>query len=418
MGRIRNRINCCGQRLAKTQVFISGKLCGSLTTSTQNGKWYEVTCNLKGNEIKLVSVQNTWLSIANIQAYATGPAIPIKQKTSLYTSNNNSWYNIVGPTGLCVAANSGNGRITQQKCGNDSKLLWKKELKGNKFLIINKNGKTLDNGGNRNRNGNPIYSWTKHGGRNQLWSLNRQSNGKYLIKESSFNKCLDDTGRKNINGVYHLWSCSSHNKNQWFEFKTVTDTPTLNIGGPYLVKFNQKLVSQASPYGNNAFPATNAVNGSNKFTHTNRGKGMWWKAQFGEQYNFTKIRIRNRINCCGQRLAKTQVFISGKLCGSLPTSTQNGKWYEVTCNLKGNEIKLVSVQNTWLSIANIQAYATGPYFHVLESPPCSEGWFRPSQTMRCIPIKQKTSLYTSNNNSWFNIVGPTGLCVAANSGNG
>merc|ERR1711957_107982 len=118
--------------------------------------------------------------------------------------------------------NSGNGRITQQKCGNDSKLVWKKELKGNKFLIINKNGKTLDNGGNRNRNGNPIYSWTKHGGRNQLWSLNKQSNGKYLIKESSFNKCLDDTGRKNINGVYHLWSCSSHNKNQWFEFKTVT----------------------------------------------------------------------------------------------------------------------------------------------------------------------------------------------------
>jgi len=38
--------------------------------------------------------------------------------------------------------------------------------------------------------------------------------------------------------------------------------------------------SQASPYGNNGYPATNAFSNGSKFTHTNRGAGMWWQAKF------------------------------------------------------------------------------------------------------------------------------------------
>ena len=39
--------------------------------------------------------------------------------------------------------------------------------------------------------------------------------------------------------------------------------------------------SQASPYANNKFPSTNAfVAGGGKFTHTNKGVGMWWRASF------------------------------------------------------------------------------------------------------------------------------------------
>lgn len=43
---------------------------------------------------------------------------------------------------------------------------------------------------------------------------------------------------------------------------------------------------QASPYGNNGYPATNAFSNGSKFTHTNKGVGMWWKATFkgGEQW--------------------------------------------------------------------------------------------------------------------------------------
>jgi hypothetical protein len=68
--------------------------------------------------------------------------------------------------------------------------------------------------------------------------------------------------------------------------------------------------SQSSPYGNNAYPASNAFRGK-KFTHTNKGVGMWWSAQLNGDYTIRKIAIKNRGDCCGQRLAKTQVLVSG-----------------------------------------------------------------------------------------------------------
>jgi len=38
----------------------------------------------------------------------------------------------------------------------------------------------------------------------------------------------------------------------------------------------------------------------------------------------TYVRIRNRKDCCGPRLAKTTVKIGGKFCGSVQEGTQNG----------------------------------------------------------------------------------------------
>merc|ERR1711957_518123 len=58
------------------------------------------------------------------------------------------------------------------------------------------------------------------------------------------------------------------------------------------LKFNPELVSQSSSLGI-AYPASNAVDGSDKFTHTQQGVGQWWKAQFAQEYTITKIRIRN-----------------------------------------------------------------------------------------------------------------------------
>ena len=110
-----------------------------------------------------------------------------------------------------------------------------KELKKEyikEIKTLNKlHGKRKKSTGNKSNNGNPILSWSKHGGSNQQWTLNRLSNGKYHIKESSHNKCLDDTGKKGVNQFYHLWSCGTTNSNQWFEFKTVStstsETPNL-----------------------------------------------------------------------------------------------------------------------------------------------------------------------------------------------
>ena len=60
----------------------------------------------------------------------------------------------------------------------------------------------------------------------------------------------------------------------------------------------------------------------------------------------TRIRIKNRDHA-GLRLSQTKVFIGDQLCGQLPVTTEHTKWYEVTCNSSGNEVKLVTVHNTY-----------------------------------------------------------------------
>jgi hypothetical protein len=50
---------------------------------------------------------------------------------------------------------------------------------------------------------------------------------------------------------------------------------------------------------------------------------MWWRASFGQSYWINKVKIRNRKDCCGERLAKTVVFIGGKECGKIEAGTSN-----------------------------------------------------------------------------------------------
>jgi hypothetical protein len=58
-------------------------------------------------------------------------------------------------------------------------------------------------------------------------------------------------------------------------------------------------------------------------------------------------------------LALTRVLVDGKECGKLPARTQQGKWYEVECSLKGSSVRLVTTRNEYLSISGFEAYAGG-----------------------------------------------------------
>jgi hypothetical protein len=118
-----------------------------------------------------------------------------------------------------------------------------------------------------------------------------------------------------------------------------------------------KGASQSSPYGNNAYPATNAFDRSGrKFTHTNKGVGMWWKADFGGDYQISLVKIRNRKDCCGNRLAGSKIFIGNTQCGTIENGTKKNQWYQVKCNARGGFVKIVTVQNTYLSISGIKVY--------------------------------------------------------------
>lgn len=113
---------------------------------------------------------------------------------------------------------------------------------------------------------------------------------------------------------------------------TINSSKNTDKGVEVNTKIQLTKCSQASPYGNNSYPCTNAFNTSGtKFTHTNRGVGMWWKAQFGQAYWIDRVRIRNRKDCCGSRLAGTEVFIGDEKCGKVEAGTKNGGWYTVKC---------------------------------------------------------------------------------------
>jgi hypothetical protein len=85
---------------------------------------------------------------------------------------------------------------------------------------------------------------------------------------------------------------------------------------------------------------------------------MWWKAQFGSEHWIDRVRILNRRDCCGSRLAGTEVFIGNESCGKVESGTGNGKWYTVKCqqNLKGSEITLKTTKNEYLSISGIEVW--------------------------------------------------------------
>jgi hypothetical protein len=78
--------------------------------------------------------------------------------------------------------------------------------------------------------------------------------------------------------------------------------------------------SMNKPYSKNAYLPTWALSSSgNKTSITARGVGNWWKASFvgGEQL-VERVRVKNRHDCCGDRIAGTKITVDGELCGTLP----------------------------------------------------------------------------------------------------
>lgn len=82
---------------------------------------------------------------------------------------------------------------------------------------------------------------------------------------------------------------------------------------------------QGTKYHPHAYGAAVALQNNNGFTHTKKGVGMWWKASFagGEQWVW-KVRVQNRVDCCGSRLKGTKITVGGQVCGVINQNTQNG----------------------------------------------------------------------------------------------
>jgi len=118
----------------------------------------------------------------------------------------------------------------------------------------------------------------------------------------------------------------------------------------------------SSSYDNNRFPARNALNDNDSFMHTDKGVGQFWRGLFSDgAYTVTQVRIKNRADCCSERLSKVNVFIGNELCGRLPDipKGKDGKWYTLECKnpIIGTSIKLVTTRDDYLHFTQIEVYA-------------------------------------------------------------
>jgi hypothetical protein len=97
------------------------------------------------------------------------------------------------------------------------------------------------------------------------------------------------------------------------------------------------------PYSRGNYHADFAIKyGGSRTAITAKGVGNWWKASFkGGDQLIERVRVKNRHDCCADRLAFTKITIDGEVCGTIPNKgLSNGAWVEVKCAkpLVGGEI--------------------------------------------------------------------------------
>jgi hypothetical protein len=105
-------------------------------------------------------------------------------------------------------------------------------------------------------------------------------------------------------------------------------------------KITLKNPSMNKPYSAGSYKADWALSGGSKTSIAAKGVGNWWKAYFDDGARLVeRVRVKNRHDCCGGRIAGTKVTISGQFCATLP-SAGNGAWIDVKCAkpLRGTEI--------------------------------------------------------------------------------
>merc|ERR1712166_170945 len=97
----------------------------------------------------------------------------------------NGYFNIIGKTGLCVAARNNNSNLVQVNCGEFEDLLWKTEKLEDGLKITNKTKRQMDAMGTR------VYGYVKQNTPRQVWSIESVNNGKHVTFKKKKKKKKD-----------------------------------------------------------------------------------------------------------------------------------------------------------------------------------------------------------------------------------
>jgi hypothetical protein len=95
---------------------------------------------------------------------------------------------------------------------------------------------------------------------------------------------------------------------------TTTKTTTSSTKYNTRLTFNRGSARQSTTFGR--FDASQAWSNGPRFTHTKKGVGQWWSAEFNGQGIVDRVRVLNRRGsksgaryCCPNRLGRTKVMV-------------------------------------------------------------------------------------------------------------
>ncbi|XP_033011947.1 fucolectin-like [Lacerta agilis] len=103
-------------------------------------------------------------------------------------------------------------------------------------------------------------------------------------------------------------------------------------------------------------------------THTLLDTEPWWYVDLGEQYAISVVVVKNRGDCCGERLQGAQIRVgdsvadhgkSNPLCGTI-TNTSLGSVSTLNCNwLKGRYVSVnIPGRAEYLTLCEVEVYGT------------------------------------------------------------
>merc|ERR1711957_952589 len=336
---------------------VSTKKCLEAVEAKNNGHYKIVTCDAYS--------EDQWFSLEAPKKLA----LP------------EGWFNIVGHSGLCVAARLQNGNLSQQNCGDRDNLLWKAEEYKNGYVILNKTGRVMYN------SGNSMLGYTRNNSWQTIWSIESVMHGKYITFRNIYRKtyCLDDTGKHKKNLLYRTFACSNENKNQWFLLETPKKTQRLYPEGYFNIigksglcvssKINNSNLQQEKCGELDTLLWTVKRNGDglyiiNKTTRAMDASGATVRG-YAKSKTTRQIWAIESVN--NGKYVHIRNFVQNKCLDNKGKSGINNLYRVWICDLKN--------QDQWF---------------LLDAP------------------KKTQQLYP---NGYFNIVGRTGLCVAARNNN-
>ena len=142
--------------------------------------------------------------------------------TPIATAKNKlkGYFNIKGNSGMCLADQ---GALKFQKCTTANEQLWRVLPFGGGYIMFSKIGNVFDNANYGSANKNPVGCMPRANNDAQIWMISSVNSGnKIAIKNIQRSKCIDDTGAAVVGTQAYIYDCGITNKNQWFEFVTVS----------------------------------------------------------------------------------------------------------------------------------------------------------------------------------------------------